>query len=173
MKNIVFFTAILFFISCQKDDDISTSGEAFATSNGKAWEGSPYASAAPAYPEDHIGIVAELFNEHGLLREEISFHRIPLEKNRYDLGRIYNPHTYPYVGAAFFTLLDDGDVLGDIYLLDTLATGNYFEVLSYSENQKEIEVKFAATFLLDKRANADAPDTLKFEDGYIKTKVNF
>ena len=157
--------------SCNKDDDNMDHGEANAIVNGSPWQAKPYGGWAPAYPEGYIGIVAEMYNDDGFLRQDISFHKIPLEEGVFELGRILHPHDYPYIGAAFFTL-QGGDVLGDIYLLDTLANDNYFEVVDYAANRKEIEVKFAATFLLDRRANASAPDTIKFEDGYIKTQIS-
>ncbi len=158
---------------CKKDDDHYHWGEATALLNGVEWHADPFAATAPAYPEGFVGIVAEIYSgENGFLREVYGFHKVPLKAGVYDLGRVINPHDYPHVATDYYTALDDGDVVGDIYLLDTLANNNYFEVLSYKESKKEIEVKFAATFLLDRKANTNAPDTLKFEDGYIKTRIN-
>ena len=171
MKYLYFSIICMIFVMCKKDDDDFNWGEANATLNGMTWQAETYSSSAPAYP-DHIGINLNVYNDNRFLRQTLSFHKVEIRKGVYDLGRVINPHDYSYIGTAFSTILDDGDVLGDIYILDTLSMGNYFEVLNYSESKKEIEVKFSATFLLDRKANANASDSLKFEDGYIKTRIN-
>lgn len=171
-KYLLFFLAAFVIISCKKDDDNYTWGEANAILNNEIWDAETYGAPAPAFPDGYIGINLDVKNGSGFLRQSLVIHKVPLEKGVYDLGVAYTPHDYPYVSMQYFTTLDDGDVVGDVYYLDSLAVDNRFEVLNYSESKKEIEIEFAATFLLDRKYHDDAPDTLIFEDGYIKTRVN-
>ncbi len=168
-KHILLFFLGLFFMMCKKEDDGLYWGEAGAVLNGEAWDADPYGLIALVYPEGFIGINTEVSNI-GFV-ETLSFGRVPTIPGEYPLGVTVYPPDSTYVGAFFGTLIG-GDILGDFYILDTLASDNYFEVLSYKEGKKEIEVKFTATFLLDNKVRPDAPDTLRFEDGYIKTRVH-
>ena len=174
MKYINLVLIIFSFFSCKKENSNNfTNGEATAILNTTHWEAETYAASSAAFPKEYIGMSAYVFNKDGYKRESLGFSKVPLETGKFDVGRGGYPHEYSYVGMDYFTILEDGDVVGDIYLLDTLATGNYLEVINYSVDQKEIEIEFSATFLLDRRHHDDAPDTLKFENGYIKTKIKF
>ncbi len=167
-KHILLFFLGLFFLMCKKEDDGLYWGEAGAVVNGETWDADPFGSIGSTYPEGFIGINAEASNV-GFV-ETLIFGRVPTIPGEYPLGRQVYPRNYTYVSTTYYTSIG-GDVSGDFYLLDTLASDNYFEVLSYKEGGKEIEVKFTATFLLSKKSRPDAPDTLRFEDGYIKTRV--
>jgi hypothetical protein len=102
--------------------------------------------------------------------ESLFFSKVPIIPGQYELGRIVHPHNYPYIGGEVSNYVD-GDIGADIYSIDTTAV-NYFEVTSYKSNKKEIEIRFSATYLKTKKYYTVTPDTLKFTDGYIKTRIN-
>lgn len=165
---IVFIAIILFVITCKKDDEYW--GTAKATKNGKEWEAKPAGLFAPAFPDGYIGIIVDALDYDGYRIESLSFSKVPLKVGVYALGRAVYPHEYAYVGTSSNNYID-GDIGGDSYELDTTALDNYFEVVSFKSKKKEIELRFTATYVIVKRSFAMTPDTLKFTDGYIKTRV--
>jgi hypothetical protein len=169
MKTFLFAATILILFSCKKENIYW--GIAEATKNQTQWEARPVGGTAQAYPDGFIGINADVFNSDGFKRENLFFERVPLEAGTYPLGIIVYPATYSHVGSAYFTYVSDGDASEDHYAIDTTAVDNHFEVLSFNENKKEIEVKFTASYIISRRVNPNTPEKIKFEDGYIKTRI--
>ena len=78
--------------------------------------------------------------------------------------------------ANYYTLMDDGDVLCDIYdVYSPDSSENYLQLSSYNMNQKLVKGSFQATFLIKDKNNkclANAPDTIRFRNGEFYTKFS-
>ena len=84
--------------------------------------------------------------------------------------------TQPYeddgqTGAFYYTLSDQGDVLEEVYILETSATDNQVDVTFFKNNEAAGYIN--ATFIIDPdrgKRNPLSPDTVRITDGefYLK-----
>lgn len=181
MKAKIFLLIVLatigFFTACKKDNiPDEYSGTATAKLNGIPWEAHVRATGnVPAYGND-IGLDIQTFDEKGYKETSLSFEKVPLGLNSYQLAGANWYFDEGSIGANYFTLEPGGDVNSDTYDLDTLATTNYFEVLHYDSITHDIEVRFDATFYIDPRyvkEDPNAPDTIHITEGRVSARVHF
>jgi hypothetical protein len=161
---------------------VSTLGFLTAKMNGKEWN-KTYKNAyqvtmaivgttGSAIPCDsyHV-LVSELYNNAGHLRQKLNLIKIPLKKGRYQILPFQNgicKDSDPVYGM-FYSLISDGDVLGDDYsVLDS--ENNFVEIEEFNQKTNEIKGSFQLTFVLTGQArNNLLPDTLKFTGGQFHT----
>lgn len=151
------FLSIIILNSCKKEG-IYYVGWSNALKNNLEWEGEIYSYQSPRH-SDRIDIFLNEFNQQGFLRGSLDIYRIPNEVGKYELQS--NDDSVSY--SIFFTLLDDGDVLGSAYLLND-NEDNFVEI----ERKKGDKVwgNFQVTYYLE-----NGSDTLVFTNGQFKTKI--
>jgi len=171
------FATLTLLAACQKDNiPDEYNGTATAKLNGKVWLAHVRAVGnVPAYGND-IGLEIGTFDQKGHSKTSLSFEKVPLGLNTYQLAGANWYFDEGSIGADYFTFEPGGDVFSDIYDLDTLATTNYFEVIQYDSISHDIEVRFDATFYIDPRwvkEDPNAPDTIRFTEGRVRARVHF
>ena len=74
--------------------------------------------------------------------------------------------------ATYYTSIDGGDVLGEVYLVvQDRSVSNWIEITAISK--EEIWGSFDLTFYRDTtRGNPASPDTLRFKDGQLHVQID-
>ena len=174
-KHLILAILILALGACSKDDGSNTEviGNASALKNGIEWNSyiNYFSKNKPFNIGFDIGIVK--YNEEGLPREGLSFFRL---LNNFDSQAIYLTNSQienDSTGVFYSTILEDGDVLGDIYELDTTATNNFIQITNYNSERAEIKGKFNVSLVLtrDDGYGDVPPQTLEFTNGEFTVKV--
>jgi hypothetical protein len=189
MRTNFFALLLLIVTSCSVFQDIGPSkyswGSFSAKMNGKEW-GQSYpggfqeirgdtfqgGNAEDQCPEENYWISFDWFNKQGFHRENLILKKIPLMPGKYKVipysskCQMIDP-----IYAIFFTSIDDGDVLGDIYAI--LPTqDNFVQIDNFDNYTKEIRGKFQLTFVIkDRGSNRILSDTLRFTEGRFHTKI--
>lgn len=171
MKTYLFFaTALLFaFNSCKKEtfiDDGEYWGKGQVTINGTEWKNAK--PRAIDNSKDVLNVYLDVFDKNDIYIYGLGFENVPMHTGRQKLVAQENFIQLDGVENYLFSGVENGHVLGDYYVLDTLAQGNYFEVISYNAaNKHEMELRFSMTLI----NSNDITDTLRIKDGYLKTRV--
>ena len=177
MKNLLISLIFVMTLqSCREEPSLIPDiywGEASATKNGQPWSGLIYAQ--PNEPYGYwFDISIRVFNTQEFLRESLFFFKIPyaIQNNQIDTieARVDTTRT----GAFYATLVDDGDVVGDIFDVYNGESENYISVTSYDKSSGEVRGEFAVTFVFDvtdNRSDPTAPDTIRFTNGQFHTKI--
>ncbi|MCH7523985.1 MAG: hypothetical protein IIC74_02980 [Bacteroidetes bacterium] len=175
-KKLLLFILIVIIMACINDDNIGPDkiGEVTALKNGIEWSANIY-NFGKSLPFDigfSMGI--KVYNNKGFLREDLYFYRF---QNHFNPQTIYltNAHVEnDSVGVFYTTLIDDGDVLGDIYDLDTTTTNNFIQITSYNSSKAEIKGIFNVSLILT-RDDGDGdppPQTIELKNGKFSVKVD-
>ena len=115
-------------------------------------------------------IQLETFNEINFKRENMSFSDILLHPMEYELsdssenGKIF---------VFYNTLGSDGDVLEDVYILNTTST-NTFLISKADTIDNIIEGEFTINYKIrnpNLKVNPNAPDNIKFSDVHFSIKL--
>ena len=163
-----------------KDDFFKTWGTACAKLNGEKWKGEPRAWYKYKNRFDTIGIEAIVDNKKmGSTTNYISFYSIPKKTGGVVLKRyeyVSQVSQKPFIEASATYETWDGDVSIDKYDLDTTQT-NTFRLIRFDEKTKVLEAEFDLHFVVGEGIlglsypDPNAPKTLHFEGGHIKTKI--
>ncbi len=167
MKNSITYTVaflMLFAISCNKEKiEIDEYwGEASATKNDTHW--TSYPSGGISNLDDRLFVSCNTYSKEGYHREQLLMYSIPMEVNDYVISK-------SLAKVKYYTLTDDGDVIGDKYYiseLDSLSTISITEI-----DGEEVWGTFSLTLYRDTSRVHDpgVPDTLIFTDGEFHTKI--
>ena len=173
MKNIIYLISIPLFILCCKKETEKPNiyyGSASATKDNVTWTAKPYGVYDTVrYKKESIAIFARRF-EKDILKETLAFTEVPFVKGIYKLKRASWQVPQKNVGTQFSIEEENGHVSGTLFLLDTLAKTNYFEVLDYNAKKNTVKIKFSATYFVKDRTKSNIIDTIKFKNGIIETK---
>ena len=174
MKNIIYLILLLGvgLASCKKESEKPNIyyGSASATKDNIKWTAKPYGVYDTVrYKKESIGIFARRF-EKDIWKETLAFSEVPLVKGIYKLKRASWQVAQKNVGTQFSIEEENGHVSGTLFLLDTLAKTNYFEVLDYNAKKNTVKIKFSATYFIRDRTKSNIIDTIKFKNGIIETK---
>jgi hypothetical protein len=115
-----------------------------------------------------MNIFIDRFSKENYHREGLNISKIQREIGKFSVHRYKTQPPYSY----YSTLVDGGDVLGDVYDLVTEQEDNYVEIEKLSG--KEIWGKFQLTFVKDTTfgvADPSAPDTVRLTNGVFHTKL--
>lgn len=170
---------ISFLASCKESDDFFSvySGNARARKNGEPWNDNLYVRTAPdplfGYGFD---LVIDRFNESRFLRETLFFNKIDYQKGLFQIDTFDVRVDTFRIGGGYYTSSDDGDVGCDFYkVLSGDGIQNQVEIISYNEKTRIVEGKFDVTLIIDlsfrPRCNPNAPDTIRFSDGWFRTRI--
>ena len=148
-------------------------GHAKGKKNGKDFEASVLVTFLPVPFDHYLGMSMGTYTQEGYIREIIDLSEILTSMvGKYEMNGSFLNDTL--VSASYNTALDDGDVAGDRYIMDTLATTNCFEVTYINMEERVIEGKFTVSFNIDiDRLKKDErnPDYCVFEDIEFKCKI--
>lgn len=177
MRLIFLLSIILCFSSCNEDDASPEkyTGEASALKNGEEWLAKAYVDIITipeiAAPPTFI-LRANVYNEQGLWREAFDIRQFEMEFNQQKI--VLNEQNFKgQISSDFVTLIDDGDVLGDIYKLDTTSNNNFIQITNYNSSRALLEGIFNVSFILfrDDGEGDVPPEKLKFTNGKFTAKV--
>lgn len=151
-------------------------GEASATKNGKGWTALCGTKLSDTYP-GKFGITFNNFSGSNFLRGQFSFRHVPFREG------VYYPLDYPTENSAlpdsamtvdFGTLLDDGDVAGDRYIM-LYDSAVVFYIDKIDPQTTELWGRFSGAFVkyIENGYEHDpgSPDTLIFENGVYHAKA--
>lgn len=175
IKQLILFMLIFSLIACSKDDslipDIYT-GTATALKNGEEWNSLAYFDEINTSTPTFI-IRADIFNDEGHWRETFDIRRILPNFDIQEITTTDNQNELGLLSADYATILDDGDVLGDIYSLDTTAVNNFIQITSYNSSRAEINGIFNVSLILTRDSNEPStpPQNLEFTNGAFTVKV--
>jgi len=167
----LFLTAILFF-SCSNDDaipDIYT-GEVTALKNGETWTAKCYMSSIT---DSTYILRADTFSEQGFWRETFDIRQFVINFKKQKIVTLNRQNQKGLISANYSTIIDDGDVVGDIYELDTTATDNFIQILNYNASKNYIEGIFNVSLNLsrDDEDGPTPPEKLEFTYGTFRAKI--
>lgn len=173
----VFFQLLLVLASlqsCQKETSDFADiywGEASALKNGAHWQGSVYAR-----PHEPYGFYVRMdaFDARGFHREALTIFKIPLSVQHNEIDTVREEANTALTGATYSTLVDDGDVLGDLFRVYG-GGDNHVTVSSFNAATGEVAGEFAVTLVFagppDTRSDSTASDTICFKEGRFHTKI--
>ncbi len=175
VRQLILFILILGLMACNKDDglipDIYT-GTATALKNGEEWNSLVSFDEMSSFPSSFI-LSTGVYNNEGHLREIFDIRRIRPNMNIQEITSTDNQNDLDLLSADYSTILDDGDVLGDIYDLDTTATDNFIQITNYNASRAEIKGIFNVSLVLTRDSNEPGtpPQNLVFTNGRFTVKV--
>uniref|UniRef100_UPI0032EB3397 hypothetical protein n=1 Tax=Ekhidna sp. TaxID=2608089 RepID=UPI0032EB3397 len=163
--------------SCKEEEpgslipDIYT-GIGNAEKNGDSW--SALCRTQLSVDSTRFSIVLDTYSEEGYWRESLGIGGIlPIfEKQKFEL---FDGSNSSITSSSYGTLLDDGDVLGDYYILDTTSIFNFVRITDYSSQNTEIQGIFSVSLVLEREGNqtpGKAPEKLVFSEGTFTVKVD-
>jgi len=160
---------LLFFSNCKKPPT-EIQGIATATKNGTEWEGKCISGYDNQYP-DELFFDITTYSPEGFRRESFGIFRIdqigtfnvtlPL---RDSIGMMLNKYW-----SSYSTLIDDGDVLGDLYKV-LESEKNTVEITTIDYESMIITGKFNISYI-NTYDTIPAPDTIRFENGEFQAKI--
>ncbi len=147
-------------------------GIATALKNGEEWNSVTYFDEIESEPSLFI-LRADVYNNTGFWRETFDIRRIQGNMDIQEITTPNNQNELYLLSSNYGTLIDDGDVVGDIYSLDTTATNNFIQITNYNSFKAEIEGIFNVSFILtkDDKQGPVPPQTLVFTNGKFTAKV--
>ncbi len=172
---------LLVFIcfSCSKDQ-VGVSyywGEASALRNGEHWEPKAYLfSRVQDIGPGYFEVTLNWFHPvNGFLREGIGLSKIDVTRlhDTIVVDNSYFLDVETGTSTGFYgTVLDHGDVGGDIYMV-LESEENFLIVTDWNAENEEIWGVFQVTFVFaeEKHETPDIPDTLRFTNGVFHTKT--
>lgn len=169
---------LLILVGCEKEvvwpDDFywyDYFGTATANRNGEKWEALPIARLG-----DGLSINCDYYHEKGGKIEHLSFWIPSLKEGQYKLKkRVYHGYN-DFPNASFGTSIELGHVGGGTFHLpegDSTGVLNIIEIKEDNIFGTLLMATFNVTFIKDSidSNQLNLPDTLKFTDGVIYTKV--
>ncbi len=81
-----------------------------------------------------------------------------------------------YIAAAYTIFADDGDLVEDLYGLNTYDEDDFLEITHIDTLRGELTGRFAANFAYGDpdvfpKVNPDNPDAVRFENGVFKVRL--
>lgn len=147
----------------------TSSGAAYAKKLTATWRAQAISVVLNSFDTNYISIEFFTYNSKGEIRETFGFGPIPRfeEPKTYGIKEMTKSTLQPdFVSPSYGTWKSDGDVLEDIYDLDTTAQDNFFKVEKIDLANKRMEGSFTVTFNIEEpRNNPINPKTVKFSNG--------
>ncbi len=179
MRNLVLIFLLIgvYFSSCSDDDEnpFGFTGSATALKNSEQW--SSGLRVTKNLPFD-IGIDLNftVLNQEGLQRENLGIVRVrtSLEIQKIYLTLFDNQIENDSLAILYSTLIDDGDVVGDIYGIDTTYNDNFIQLTNIDSKKCEISgiFNFKLILIRDDNDGPTPPDFLEFTSGRFTTRVS-
>ncbi len=175
--KIILVLFIPFFFGCNKDDDLPPLnrdywGSISVLKNREMWNPQIIGLTVPTWPKVY-SIEMATYDSHNIQRYSLSIFGIPndslgvfkiTEENAHDTKN-------GSISALYITIIEDGDVLGDVFLLDKSAN-NYIEITEIDSN--EVKGTFKISLKRDITINTkylEKADTIHFTEGKFHTRI--
>ena len=174
IKQLTFIFILLLLVSCEKDENLPELyldywGTAPSIKNGKFWNPKIYGGKIPLL--GHYGIAITEHDSGKIRRRNLSITKIlGPEIGIFKIEEV-DINASNRIHAFFTTTLDDGDVLGDVFLLDTTKI-NFIEISEVKGN--EVKGSFEVNFKRDSplsRKYLESEDSLKIECKSFHTRI--
>lgn len=173
MKYLTYLLLLVFFLSCNKDFKPNfENGKVEALKDGIEWEGQ--ARGGENNQGYGIDMYYDIFSSEGILRQRLSFSRIPKTKGTYALYNTFDQNIGTKSASNYSTVVSDGDVTGDLYLILEDENKSFITVDSYDENSRWFRGTFQATYYIDPsriKYDPNALDTIRFKMGNFEVKL--
>ena len=178
-KLFAIYIFLLFITSCKEDpipEPNSFIGEAIALKNGVPWTGEIIQFQESNTTLGKFVLRIHVYNTQGFLRENFSIKRLEKSLNTQEIDILNFSANSDIAGisANYTTIIDDGDVVGDDYGLDTLATDNFIQITNVDTAAMEISGIFNVAFVLERKGNGtpeNPPVEIRFTEGKFTTQV--
>ena len=176
MRNLVLILLLIgvYFSSCSDDDEnpFGFTGSATAIKNGENWKSGLRVSKNPF--DIGIDFVFTVLSKEGLRRESLGIFRVKNDLSRQPIHLTNSQTINDSTGIFYSTLIDDGDVVGDIYGIDTTYNDNYIQLTSIDKKKCEISgiFNFKLILIRDDNDGPTPPDFLEFTNGQFTTRVS-
>lgn len=177
------FFILLIFVSllssCRKEEKITVipdpdefNSEVSALLNGEQWYAYMNWSRDIYLSKDTLGFYF-FVTKDDILREDLSFYNIPLKTGVYSISEfVPGVWTITEPTAGYATILEDGDVVGEIYDSSADTVFHFFALDKYDPVKQEVEGRFQVELIKDpSRDFFDTPDTLRFTNGRFKLRM--
>ena len=140
-----------------------------AIRNGEPWEAYAIMGEEIQFPGT-FGITSERFNHQGFARESIAFIQVKNIESKQELyPRIpISERTIDTTRVFYTTVLDDGDVNGDEYIVVREGNDNWIQFIEYDPAARRLKGRFEIHLKLSEeevRVEPDAEPTIDFVDG--------
>ncbi len=171
--RLIFLLSIILFTTSCKEDDASPdkyTGEASALKNGQEWVAQSFLDQVT--DSTHI-FRGNVYNNQGFRRECFDIRHFRSVFHKQQIVTVDRLNEFGLISTDYNTVLDDGDVLGDIYKLDKTASNNFIQITNYSSSKAEVEGVFNVTMILSRASNdgGTPPEKLEFTNGKFRVKV--
>ncbi|MCK5443078.1 MAG: hypothetical protein KAJ23_14415 [Maribacter sp.] len=175
MARIGMLIVLLFIaVGCSKDDseDGFYNGSATALKNGEAWKAKAFFGESTDNPGKFL-LTIDVHNNQGFWRESLGIQKINNVFVAQQVGHYLADSSFEGALVSYSTFIDDGDVLGDFYELDTIAADNHFQLTRYNSSKGEIEGVFNISYVLtrDDGEGEVPPARLEFKEGKFFAKA--
>jgi hypothetical protein len=173
MKELIFIVIVLTIIaSCNKKEPIIDNspywGEMSVSKNISNWVGKPYA-VNTINGINGLSIIIDSVDIFNILRESISFTKIPLMLGKYQIFDIV-PQANDSIPGAIYGIWED-DILTGIYKVLESDSSSFVALTSFDSLSKEVKGTFDLTFISVRKPHPSYPDTVRFRDGVFHTKL--
>lgn len=186
-KWIPIFLILVVFYSCKDDDPLGTNeaviiyesgdqeyGWATGKKNGVEFAASGMGITHSDKPEEYFGLRFNTYSIEGDERESFSFNKIAYDTRIFTVSGAYDTIYNGLVGSGgYLRLYGDGDVLGEVYILDE-SQNNYLEVISFDTINNLITGKFDVSFIIDDsfpKVTSGTPDAVRFSEVEFEVSV--
>lgn len=177
MKNLIILCGVSMVLLCcckKENADVSVVlGQSIYEKDGIIFKQVPRANAAPV--GDGFDLVLDHLDEYGSPTESFYIYKIPKKKGKYEVVRTMPTVNDGLIGAKYFTISNEGDVLDDVYVVDETSTGNFIEITSFNEVKNEVAGKFSVKMKIDSnevKQNPSSPDSFSIEKGEFNVKID-
>lgn len=142
-----------------------------ATRNGQAWEANGFIVQDVRFPSTYVLLVGK-FNEQFFRRESFNFSQLINNRDREEVyPRVsFSERTADTIRVSYNTVLDDGDVIGDVYQIVREGNDNWFQFSEYDPATRRLQGRFEIHLVLAEEEmgrvpEPDAEPTIDFVDG--------
>ncbi len=171
----IFIFSIGLTFSCNQEESnpYGFTGNSSAYKNTDKW-----LSGLRATPNKTMKVGVDLdftvTNKDGVAIENLFLYKVKLLNTKQSINFTDISSANDSTGVYYTTLLADGDVIGDIYELDTLASTNFLLLTNIDPNGKKIEGIFSIHLKLKRDDGIGPTPLLKiiFSDGVFQSRMD-
>ncbi len=176
----VIIIGLLFMASCRKNyvPDVYR-GKVQAKRDGTEWKGHPFVSWYGVDIRGNTGVnfTFSRFTPEGYLRDRIYIFRVPDKTGNYVIDSVNPVQPADTILSANY-ILDDSEQPGDedFYIIGSEDTTSHIWIDEYDVGNGKIKGRFKITFVIDRSQPKNVsthPDTIRFTEGFYKSKVYY
>lgn len=176
MRNLIPILLLIgvYISSCSDEDEnpFEFTGNATALKNNEPWKSNIRVGKNVPF---NIGLNINfmVLSQQGIERESMAIYRVKTDLSRQPIYLTNSQIENDSVGIFYTTLIDDGDVLGDIYGIDTTYNDNYLQLTSIDSKKCKITGVFNFRLILirDDNDGPTPPDFLEFTNGQFTSRI--